>query len=159
MANRKLNYGTRAAVTITLASLANAAYRESNEIDNSSTLAIDAMLAGKVTTGTSPTTATSITIYVSASDGTTARPGNLTGSDAGVTPAGEQTQWEIGRIIAVDNTSNHTYEWCIPSVAALFGGILPKKYSVVVLNSSGVALNATGGNHELNVTPITEDIA
>lgn len=159
MATQTINYGTRAALVCTLASLANAAYREATEIDNSSTLADDAMLHGKVTTGTTPVAGTSITIYVSGSDGTTARPGNLTGADSTITPAGEQTQFEIARIIAVDATSNHTYEWFVGSVAALFGGVLPKKWSVIVLNSSGVALNATGGNHDIEVTPIKYDIA
>lgn len=159
MATQTTSYGTRAALTITLASLGNGSYRESTEIDNSSSPAVDAVLHGKITTGTSPTTATSITVYVSGSDGTTARPGNLTGSDSTITPAGEQTQFEIGRIIAVDNTSNHTYEFYIGSVAALFGGVLPKKWSVIVLNSSGVAFNATGSNHDIEVTPVKYDIA
>lgn len=159
MTTQTTNYGTRAALTITLASLGSGAYREATEIDNSSGLAVDAVLAGKITTGTSPTVGTSITVYVSGSDGTTVRPGNLTGTDSTITPAGEQTQFEIARIIAVDATSNHQYEFYVGSVAALFGGVLPKKWSVIVLNSSGVALNATGGNHDIEVTPIKFDIA
>jgi len=152
-------YGTRSALTITLASLGNGAYRESTEVDNSSTLADDGVLHGVITTGTSPTAATSITVYLVGSDGTTARVGNLTGTDSTITPAGEQTQFEIGRIIAVDSTSNHAYEFYIGSIAALFGGVMPKKFSVVVLNSSGVALNATGGNHSINYTPVTFTVA
>ena len=159
MAAQTTTYGTRAALTITLASLANAAYRESTEVDNSSDKAVDGVLHGVVTLGTTPTNNTSITIYVSGSDGTTTRPGNLTGTDSTITPSGEQTQFEIARIIATDNTNNHAYEWYVGSIAALFGGVMPKKFSVIVLNSSGAALNATGGNHSVNYTPINYAIA
>jgi hypothetical protein len=159
MATQTVNFGTRAALTITLASLGNGSYRESTEVDNSVTLAVDGVLHGKITTGTSPTVNTTITVYVSGSDGTTARPGNLTGTDSTITPAGEQTQFEIARIIVVDATSNHTYEFYVGSIAQLFGGVMPKKFSVIVLNGSGVALNATGGNHDIEYTPIKYDIA
>lgn len=159
MATQTTNYGTRTALTITLASLGTGAYREATEVDNSSSPAVDYMVHGKITTGTSPTVNTSITVYVSGSDGTTARPGNLTGTDSTITPAGEQTQFEIARIISVDATSNHTYEFFIGSVAALFGGVMPKKWSVIVLNSSGVALHATGSNHDIEVTPVKYDVA
>lgn len=153
--NQTTTFGTRATLTITLASLANAAYREATEVDNSTDKAVDGLLTGKVTTGTTPTAGNTISIYVSASDGTAARPGNLAGADGGVTPAGEQTQWELARVIPVDATSNHTYEFAISGLAAIFGGVMPKKFSVIFLNSSGATLNATGGNHELNYTPIT----
>lgn len=159
MATQTVNFGTRVALTITPASLANGAYRESTEVDNSTTKAVDGVLHGKLTTGTSPTVNTTLTVYVAGSDGTTARVGNLTGTDSTITPAGEQTQFEIGRVITVDATSNHTYEFYIGSIAALFGGVMPNKFSVIVLNSSGVALNATGGNHDIEYTPIKFDIA
>lgn len=144
---------TRAPLTVTLASLASAAYREATEVDNSTAQAVDGFLTGKITTGTSPVAGT-ISIFVSASDGTAARPGNLSGTDAVVTPASEQAQWELARVIPTDATNNHTYEFAIPGLAAIFGGMMPAKFSVIVLNSSGVALNATGGNHEINYTPI-----
>jgi hypothetical protein len=159
MAARNLAYGTRAALTITLASLANGAYREATEVDNGTTLALDGILHGIITAGTSPTAGNTITVYVAGSDGTTTRVGNLTGADSTITPAGEQSQFEIARIIPIDATSNHAYEFFVGSIAALFGGIMPKKFSVIVLNGTGVALNATGGNHSINYTPITETIA
>jgi hypothetical protein len=159
MSTRNLAYGTRVALTITLASLGNGSYRESTEVDNTSTLAIDGVLHGIIAAGTSPTNGNTITVYVAGSDGTTTRVGNLTGTDSTITPAGEQSQFEIARVIPVDATSNHSYEFYVGSIAALFGGVMPKKFSVIVLNSSGVALNATGGNHAINYTPITETIA
>lgn len=159
MATQNPAYGTRATVTISPASIANGAYRESTEIDNSSTLAVDGMLHGVVTTGTSPVAGNTISIFVSGSDGTTARPGNLTGTDSTITPAGEQTQFVLAAVIPVDATNNHAYEYFIGGLAALFGGMMPKKFSVIILNSSGAALNATGGNHSLFYTPITYTVA
>lgn len=147
-------YGTRAVLTCTLASLGNGAYREATEVDNGTDQAVDGVLAGTVTTGTTPTNGNTISIFVSGSDGTTARSGNLTGTDSTLTVAGEQTQFVLAQVITVDATSNHTYEWYIGSIAALFGGVMPKKFSVIILNSSGVALNATGGNHSIAYTPI-----
>jgi len=159
MAVQTTTYGTRAALTITLASLGNGSYRESTEVDNSTDKAVDGVLHGKITTGTTPTSGNTLTIYLAGSDGTTARVGNLTGTDSTITPAGEQTQFEIARIIPIDGTSNHTYEVYVGSIAALFGGVMPKKFSVIVLNGSGVALNATGSNHEINYTPIKFDVS
>src|SRR4051812_6768798 len=159
MATQNVAFGTRAALTITLASLGNGTYREATEVDNSTELAVDGILHGVITTGTSPTNTNPITVYVAGSDGTTARLGNMTGTDSTITPAGEQTQFEIARVISVDGTSNHSYEFYVGSIAALFGGVMPKKFSVIVLNGSGVALNATGGNHSIAYTPVHYTIA
>lgn len=147
-------YGTRATLTCTLASLAAAAYREATEVDNGTDNAVDGILHGIITGGTTPAGAGLLSVFVSGSDGTTTRPGNLSGTDAVVTVAGEQTQWVLAAVIPMDTTSNHAYEFFIGSIAALFGGVMPKKFSVIVLNGSSVALNATGGNHVLAYTPI-----
>lgn len=160
MAVQTVTFGTRTALTITLASLGNGAYRESTEVDNSSDLAVDGILHGVITVGTTPTANTTITVYVAGSDGTTTRVGNLTGADSTITPSGEQAQFEVARVIPITiTTSNVGNEFYVGSIAALFGGVMPKKFSVIVLNSSGVALNATGGNHSINYTPVKYTIA
>lgn len=158
MAIQTITYGTRVALTITLASLANGAYREATEVDNTTDKADDGFLHGKITMQTA-TAGNVFTIFVSGSDGTTARPGNLTGTDSTITPAGEQTQFEIARVVPVDATANHVYEFFIGGLAALFGGTMPKKFSVIVLNNTGAALNATGSNHDIEYTPITYTVA
>ena len=130
--------------------------RESNERDNTSDKAVDDMVTGKITTGTSPTVDTTITVYIWAGD-TTIRAGGVTGADANYTPAGEDKQFAVGAVIVVTATSNQTYEFAIPSIAALFGGVLPLKWGFVILNSTGVTLNSTGSNHSLADTPIKYD--
>lgn len=159
MATRSANYGTRAQLTISPQSIAAGAFRESTEVDNSSTLAIDGELHGKIMTGTSPAANGTITVYVSGSDGTTTRPGTLTGTDSTITPAGQEAQFEVARIIPCSTSSNVSYPFFVGSIATLFGGAMPKKFSVIVKNGTSVALNATGGNHEIWYTPLKEDIA
>jgi hypothetical protein len=44
-------------------------------------------------------------------------------------------------------------------VAALFGGVMPKKFVVYVAHSSVAALNATAGNHVITITPTYETVA
>jgi hypothetical protein len=151
------NYAATTTHTITLASLASdtnlVAGREGTAIDNSSEDAIDAILGGKITTGTTPTTARQIEIWISGSyDGTTYA-GGATGSDANLTPS-EKTLMRLGCVIPTVATSDKAYQFIIGSVAAMFGGVLPKKYSVFVVHNTGVNLNSTGGNHEIKHTPV-----
>ena len=47
-------------------------------------------------------------------------------------------------------TSNHTYEWA----AMLTFPIPPQKWGIFIVHNTGVALNATGGNHEVKHTPV-----
>lgn len=156
MTTQTISYGTRATLTCTLTGVTTGSYRESAERDNTTDKAVDDMLTGKITTGTTPTVDTTISVLVWAGDGTI-RAGGLTGADAAWTPAGEDKQLAVGAVIVVDATSNHTYEFAVPSIAALFGGVLPKKWGVVVYNATGATLNGTGSNHELAYTPIKYD--
>ena len=62
--------------------------------------------------------------------------------------------------MAVDSTaSDRTYPFAPVSVAALFGGELPKQFLVFVVHNTGVALNGTGGNHVLSVTPVNQTLS
>jgi hypothetical protein len=149
--------------TITLASLASdtslVAGREGTAIDNHATEdAIDAMVGGKVTTGTSPTAARQIEAWLAGSyDGTTYS-GGATGADANLTPS-EKTLLKLLTIIPTVNTSNKTYQWGPFSVAQAFGGCMPRKWSVFIVHNTGVALNATAGNHEVKHTPVKYESA
>ena len=149
--------------TITLASLASdtnlVAGREGTAIDNNATEdAIDACLGGFITTGTSPTASRQIEIWVIGSYDGTSYSGGATGSDANLTPQ-EKTLLALAKIIPTSASSNQKYTFCIGSVAALFGGIMPRKWSVFVVHNTGVALNATGTNHEIKHTPVKYESA
>ena len=140
--------GSDTALTITLASLAasSTAGRESTAVDNTSALAVDAELYGQITTGTTPTNNTQVEVWLYASGDGTNYSGGAAGTDGALTPT-TKSVLKMAIIIPVTNTSDVTHEFYIGSVANLFGGVLPAKWGVWVLNNSGVALNSTSGNH------------
>ena len=86
MASQKIVYASSVDLTITLASLASdtnlLAGRESDVVDNSSNLYLDYLLSGKVTTGTSPTSARSIEVWAYALINDTTYPGVFDGTDS-----------------------------------------------------------------------------
>lgn len=144
--------------TITLASLASdanlVAGRAGTAIDNAGTeQAMDAVLGGFITTGTSPTAGKQIEVWVFGSyDGTTYG-GDATGTDANLTPSAKSSM-KLAQVIPTTSTSNQKYSICVGSVAALFGGVLPRKWGAFAVHNTGVALNATAGNHEIKHTPV-----
>lgn len=159
------------ALTITLASLANStswvAGRESTVVDNTSNKYIDALVSGQITVGTSPTSNTQVQIYVYAplkvASSTFTYPiataTALTGSDAAATfEADQRNQLKWAASFNINSTSDRAYSFAF-AVAPLFGGILPLKWGVWVSNGTGVALNATSGNHWIHYTGVKYDVA
>lgn len=155
-------YGTKVTMTITLAALAQDATniiigRQSTIVDNKNTdLAIDALIGGLVTTGTTSTAGKQIEIWAFGSfDG--AGSGGFSGSagaaDAAFTPD-EKTNLKLLAIIPVGGTANKGYRWGPLSVAQAFGGVLPVQWGVYVVHNTGGALHATAGNHRIEYIPV-----
>ena len=147
MANVKQAFNTAATFTCSLASLANSTAgvgRQSTVIDNSSGLYVDALVTIKIKTGGSGTSATGfITVYAfGTTDGGTTYTDNAGASDAGLTVSASRV---IGTFPAVANATTYVSQQM--SVAAAFGGKLPAKWGIVVVNSSGGTLDTTEGNH------------
>ncbi len=165
MADVKANYPAASDVTITLASLASdtnlLAGRESTALDNSSNLYLDYLVSGKITTGTSPTTARSIQVFaVGSSDGTT-WPDVFDGTDSTETITSANHKNSICRFIAemaTDNTSDRVYHFGPVSLASAFGGVLPVKVVFFVVHNTAVALNSTAGNHQIRIQPYYETV-
>lgn len=167
MAAVTVTYATPSALTITLASLATSstlvAGRESNEIDNTTNKYVDALLQGKITTGTTPTTDKLIAVYVWGSDtsaATTARD-VIDGADSVETITSDKIRdgfLRLAATMAVDATSDRTYEFGPVSVANLFGGVMPRYWGVFVTHATGVNLNSTGSNHAIQFTGIKYDV-
>lgn len=147
--------GSDTALTITLASLAASATagRESTAVDNTTDLAVDAELYGKIKTGTTPSNNSAIEIWVYGSGDGTTFSGGATGSNAALTPSAK-AMLRLAQVIPVSNTTGITHQFYIGSVASLFGGLLPAKWGVFVLNNSGVALDSTAGNHAIGYRTI-----
>jgi hypothetical protein len=152
-------YRANGAKTITLASLATDANlltgEQSDEFDNTANLDADILLSGKITTGTSPAANKEIDLWIFAWDAQAAAyPDVITGAGtAGKTLTAAEVRNAGGKLlksILVNATSNVTYYFSNESVAALFGGRLPNKFVVFVVQNTGAALHATAGNHALD---------
>jgi hypothetical protein len=158
----KLVYGTPAAATITLASLASSATwvagRESTAIDNTGNLHLDYLLDGQVTVGTGPSASTEIRVYVVGLQGDDGWPDVFDGTDSDetVTSAGVGNGYlKLAAVMNCDSTtSDRAYAFGPVSVASLFGGVCPRKFVVFVTHNTGVALNATAGNHFIYTTGV-----
>lgn len=151
MSDIKSKYGTsNQTITITVASLTNTSARESTAIDNSSNLYLDALVfIPKIKSGGSGTTATgSVEIFAYGSgDGGSNYSDGATGSDAGITLTSPPNLRLIGVVNMVANST--TYKAGPFSVAAAFGGVLPDHWGIVIRNSTGGTLDATGSNHAI----------
>ena len=157
MSSIKLAYAAAVNHTITLASLASdtnlLAGRAGTFIDNTINLYDDYLLSGFVTTGTSPTTAREIDIYVYAAlDDAPTYPNGITGTDANKTITTANilnSGLKLAAAIATSSTSNETSPFGPISIASLFGGIVPKRFGIFVVHNTAVALNATPANHQI----------
>lgn len=149
--NQKIEYGTASqAITLLLApsgtGLANGGARESTAIDNTTNKYLDAMvyLAVKLATG-SPAGEKVIKVYFAASEDGTNYTYNATGSDGALTMVSPANL--LGPfIIQAPNSGAVVWKAVFP-VAQFFGGVLPPKWSIVLVNNTGLALDATEGNH------------
>lgn len=166
MATATINYTAAASVTITLTSLADAGFRESTAIDNSSSKYMDALVGGKIQIG-APSADGTIAIYAYGSYDGTEYTAGLTGSDGTVTWGTTGSTGLDGAnnlpllgVISVDATDdNDDARWGPFSVAQAFGGVLPTKWGIVIKNSTGASLHATGTNNECQFMGIKYDVA
>jgi len=166
VANRKIEYGTPVTGSGGINSLASSstwvAGYEWYVIDNTTDKALDREQSGKIRVGTTPTTNTEIRIYCVASyDGTTwPDVFDGTGSAETVTSAGVRDGFaKLAAVLPVDSTTSDRDYYFEFSVAALFGGIVPKKVAVFVTHNTGVNLNSTAGNHTYADQPVYETVA
>lgn len=150
----KTEYAATTAITITLASLATSSTllvgRESTLVDNTSTKYLDQLVGGQVMTGTSPTAGT-IEVWVAAQfDDAGVWPDVFDGTDSAETCTSadiKQSGLRLLGSVATSSTSNVAYPFAKTSIASLFGGVVPKKWTLFVTHNTAVNLNSTGGNH------------
>ena len=135
MATVNIAYGSSAAITNAIASLASdtnllAGY-ESAILDNTSNKYTDYLVGGQVTTGTSPTAAKTIEVWaVGALDDTPTWPDVFDGTTSAETVTSRDILFGFAKLVAsltTDATSNRVYYFGPVSLAALFGGSVPKK--------------------------------
>ena len=145
-ADVKQAFGTSTAMTCTLASLLDNTARESTAIDNTTNLFLDAFvyLAIPLQTGT-PANEKATFVWAYGSEDGTNYTDNATGTDAAVTMR-SPTNFRLAGIINMPAAGALTYKSHPMSIAAAFGGLMPRKWGIVVENQSGVTFNATEAN-------------
>lgn len=151
MSDVKTAYGSSGQVlTVTLTSLADstASGRESTSVSNTTDKFLDVLVQGKIKPQNSGsiTSPNAVFVYAYASaDGGSDWPDTVTGSDAAIT-LNTPTQLKLlGAIyVAAINVQYKGGPW---SLAALYGGRMPEKWGIVVINDCGTALSATGTDH------------
>lgn len=163
MATSKIAYGTTTAISIN-ATTANGdgVWSSSAIVDNSTALNIDYHVGGSIQTGTITADGT-IDLYVAGSwDGTEFTAGcnmgdsDITWGTTGNTHVNGEFDLKFLASISVDVTDDDKDVVFGPfSVAQLFGGIMPKKFAIIIENNTGAALHATGTNNHLEYTGIT----
>jgi hypothetical protein len=152
-------FGSVGTLTITLTGLASdtnlIAGRQSTAIDQKDTDdAIDALVGGLTTTGTSPTASRQIEVWTFGSYDDATFSAGAGASDANFSPTGEKTLMRLLTVIPTDGTTSHLYEWGPYSQAEAYGGVIPVQWGVYEVHNTGQNLNATAANHEVQYFPI-----
>jgi hypothetical protein len=147
MAGTILNdYGSSGqAITCTITSLASGSQRAGTAVANTSNLFVDSLVAVKVKSNASGTSATGyVDVYTfGTSDGGSDYSGGASGTD-GAYSGQLSALFKLGRIAAVANSM--TYVGGPWSVASAFGGSLPASWGICVDNESGATLDASVGS-------------
>lgn len=146
MASIKPLYGSAASLAITLASLANNSANSSAVVDNGSDLNDDVLVHVQIKAGASGVSSTGyadVCVHPSVDDSTSFAGTTATGQASGITKrvTGFKT---AGRIPLTSNAQVNELTF---SLAALFGGSVPKRALISIENKSGAALDSTSGNH------------
>lgn len=144
MATIKQTLGTQADLTITLASLANGSGRAATAVDNTTNLYLSADI--RVQVKTSGTSATGyVSVYLIRSEDGTEYDDDFAGSDAAYTP--------INALLLGTINTPATASYSKVFDTGELGLTLPAKWSIGIVNSSGNALTATAGDHEVSIRP------
>ena len=155
MAVTKITYANSAAITITLNSLAHSATagRESTAIDNSTNVYDDAFVTVIcVTDATTIAADQAVYVYAYASEDGTNYTDNATGTDAGITLRSPTNLVLLG-VIATP-TASATYKKTF-TVAPAFGGILPRKWGIVVRPYAAASSGLASSGNSASYTGIT----
>lgn len=157
MATQNIAYSSQTSITITLASLATAAARQSTVVDNTSNLYLDALVTVQVIFANTALSADQVAyVYAYGGDqgGSPIYTGGATGSDGSYTMTSPTPLKLIGIIPAVQNATVTAGPF---SVATGFGGQLPSKWGIVVYDNAGPAF--TAGTNTATFYGITGTVA
>ena len=150
MATNKLLYTGPTTITCGMDGLTNTSARSCTAIDNTTNLYLDALVQLQLETA-SGSLGTVPVVYVYAyglseggfyTDGVSGTDGNFT----------MPTNPNLKLVQIINVNAANTFQYSSPfSIASAFGGILPEKWGIVVVNSTGLSLNGTSGGQLDNV--------
>ena len=169
MATSTVNYSANTAITMDLSALGSSATfvagRESSQVDNTTNKFVDVLVSGSVSVGTPTASNTSILIYVYGAETSLATTAIdvLDGTDSAetLTNTGILNALRLGAAINVPATTTDVQYFVLPfSVAALFGGVVPKFWGLFVSHNTGAALRSNAINtNSFEYVGIKYDIA
>jgi hypothetical protein len=139
--------------------------RESSQVDNTTNKYVDVLVSGSVSVGTTPTANTSILVYVYGADTSLATTAIdvLDGTDSAetLTNTGILNALRLGAAINVPAATTDVQYFVLPfSVAALFGGVVPKFWGLFVAHNTAVNLRSNAINtNSFEYVGIKYDIA
>lgn len=145
MSTVKQTLATAAALTKTLASLANGSGRAATARDNTTNLYTAADIRVQIKTGASGVSSTGyVNVYLLRSEDGTSYDDAFAGSDAAYTPVNAIL---LGTMVCNANATTYHKVFSTEEL----GITLPAKYSIGVQNNTGAALDSTEGSHVIQV--------
>jgi hypothetical protein len=163
----KLAYAASAALTQTnldgLASSATwVAGWESDAIDNTTNLYLDYIINAKIQVESAGLSAGEIRMYLVAELEDSSWPDVFDGTESAETITDTEVRDAICRLAALtltDTTASRTYYLNCPSVAAVFGGTVPRKFVVFITQSTGTTLETTSDPNQVYVKGVYRTVA
>lgn len=148
----KLAYGSSSNLTVTnlnglAASSTHVAGWESDAIDNTTNLYEDYRITAKITVESASVTAGEIRIYLVAPLDDSTWPDVFDGTESAETVTDTEVRdavCKLGAVTVNDTTASRVYYLEVPSVAAVFGGNLPKKFVIFITQATGTTLETSG---------------
>lgn len=151
MADIDTNYGTKTAITITLASLADGSSRQSTSWSTLTGNQIDQLVRARSNGQSGGIDFCMIYVFGALDDSSNEFTDNAGASDAAFTTANIKNSPLLGALSmnAATAVCGGPY-----SIASAFGGFLPAEVGLIVHNDSGAALHATGSEHDFEYIPV-----
>lgn len=160
----KIFYGISANLVVTaLASLASSSTHVAGwcptALDNTTAARLDAAITAKIVVGASPS-AGEIRMYLIAQLDDATWPDTIDGAEGAKTLTSVEIRDAIAFLAAgtnVTTAASRTYYLHCPSVAAVFNGTVPNKFTPFITQSSGQALAASG--HQVTIKSTFYNVA
>jgi len=158
MATTRMSYAAKADMSVSLTNLPNSGVQSTVAVNNGSTLYIDALVGGKFVAPTggavSANGVTRLYAYGSSDDGVTY---SDWASGVDMTHALNGNAFLLGHVVM--DASGETVAFGPYSMAAVFGGMLPKYWGVLVENATGRAFNNNVGHYSMWYQGVNFDTA